>query len=73
MYVCIFVYLYKHTRTHARTRARAHTHKHTRTHALQASNLNELVLKIMKGVFPPIDADTWGSDLQLVVYMYVCL
>ena len=37
------------------------------SHAFQASNLNELVLKIMKGVFPPIDADTWGSDLQLVV------
>jgi ABC-type uncharacterized transport system auxiliary subunit len=37
------------------------------SHAFQATNLNQLVTKIMKGTFAALDAALWGSHLPALV------
>ena len=37
------------------------------SHAFQATNLNQLVTKIMKGTFPALDAALWGEHLPALV------
>ncbi|EKX49520.1 hypothetical protein GUITHDRAFT_67704 [Guillardia theta CCMP2712] len=36
-------------------------------HAFEAKNLNELVLNIMQGKFPPVNEDEWGKDISKLV------
>ena len=45
----------------------SHTQMMALSHAFQATNLNQLVTKIMKGSFAALDSALWGSHLPALV------